>query len=53
MTDDPKKHLGHKTIDREEYARLRERAAREGGGPEAQRQLELGPQAALAELFAV
>ena len=40
-------------FDREEYARERERAAREGGGPEAERQLELGPQAALAELSAV
>lgn len=40
-------------FDREEYARERERAAREGGGPEAERQLELGPQRALAELYAV
>ncbi len=40
-------------FDREEYARARERAARDGGGPEAERQLELGPDAALAELFAV
>ena len=30
-----------------EYARERERAGREGGGPEAERQLELGPEAAL------
>ncbi len=37
-------------FDREEYARLRERAAREGGGPEAERQLELGPEAALRKL---
>ena len=37
-------------FDRAEYERLRERAAREGGGPEAERQLELGPEAALAEL---
>jgi carboxylate-amine ligase len=37
-------------FDREEYARLRERAAREGGGPEAERQLDHGPQRALAEL---
>ena len=37
-------------FDREEYARERERAGREGGGPEAERQLELGPEAALAEL---
>ena len=40
-------------FDREEYARQRERAAREGGGPEAERQLELGPQRALAELSAI
>lgn len=37
-------------FDREEYARLRERAAREGGGPEAEHQLDLGPQRALAEI---
>lgn len=37
-------------IDREEYARERERAAREGGGPEAEWQLELGPERAVAEL---
>ena len=37
-------------FDRSEYARQRERAAREGGGPEAERQLELGPEAAVAEL---
>jgi glutamate---cysteine ligase / carboxylate-amine ligase len=36
--------------DRDRYARERERAGREGGGPEAERQLELGPEAALAEL---
>ena len=40
-------------FDREEYARARERAAREGGGPEAERQLELGPERALLELRAV
>ena len=40
-------------FDREEYARERERAAREGGGPEAERQLDLGPERALAELSAV
>jgi len=40
-------------FDRQEYARQRERAAREGGGPEAERQLELGPERALAELSAV
>jgi carboxylate-amine ligase len=37
-------------FDREEYAREREYAGREGGGPEAERQLELGPEEALAEL---
>ena len=37
-------------MDRETYARERERAAREGGGPEAERQLELGPEAALREI---
>jgi carboxylate-amine ligase len=37
-------------FDRAEYARERERAAREGGGPEAERQLELGPEAALREI---
>ena len=36
--------------DREEYARERDRAGREGGGPEAERQLELGPEAALREI---
>jgi carboxylate-amine ligase len=40
-------------FDREEYGRLREHAGREGGGPEAERQLELGPERALAELSAV
>jgi glutamate---cysteine ligase / carboxylate-amine ligase len=37
-------------LDRDEYAAERERAAREGGGPEAERQLELGPERAVAEL---
>jgi glutamate---cysteine ligase / carboxylate-amine ligase len=37
-------------FDRAEYARERERAGREGGGPEAERQLELGPDAALQEI---
>lgn len=37
-------------LDRGEYAALRERAARGGGGPEAERQLELGPAAALREI---
>jgi carboxylate-amine ligase len=39
--------------DRVEYARERERAGREGGGPEAERQLELGPEAALREIAEV
>jgi len=39
--------------DRAEYTRERERAGREGGGPEAERQLELGPERALAELSAI
>ncbi len=37
-------------FDRDEYARERERAGREGGGPEAERQLELGPERALREI---
>jgi glutamate---cysteine ligase / carboxylate-amine ligase len=37
-------------FDRVEYARERERAGREGGGPEAERQLELGPEVALREI---
>ena len=36
--------------DRRDYLAARERAGREGGGPEAERQLELGPAAALREL---
>jgi carboxylate-amine ligase len=40
-------------LDRGEYARLREHAAREGAGPEALRQLELGPEAALREIAAL
>lgn len=39
-------------FDRAEYAVARERAGREGGGPEAERQLALGPEAALRELAA-
>lgn len=39
-------------FDRAEYASLRERAGREGGGPEAERQLELGPEAAVREIAA-
>jgi len=37
-------------FDRHEYAAQRELAAREGGGPEAERQLELGPQQAVREI---
>ena len=33
---------GGESMDREEYAAERDGAAREGGGPEAERQLELG-----------
>jgi glutamate---cysteine ligase / carboxylate-amine ligase len=40
-------------FDRDAYAAERERAAREGGGPEAERQLELGPAAALREIAAL
>src|SRR4029077_19506980 len=39
-------------LDRDEYAVQRERAARVGGGPEAERQLELGPEAAVREIAA-
>jgi carboxylate-amine ligase len=39
--------------DRDEYAVRREAAGREGGGPEAERQLELGPEAAVRELAAL
>jgi len=41
---------GDGTFDRAEYAVLRDAAGREGGGPEAERQLELGPEAAVREL---
>jgi carboxylate-amine ligase len=41
---------GGEPVDREAYSAARERAAREGGGPEAERQLELGPERAVAEL---
>jgi gamma-glutamyl:cysteine ligase YbdK (ATP-grasp superfamily) len=41
----------HEAFDRDEYAVQRERAGRDGGGPEAERQLELGPEAAVAELL--
>jgi len=37
-------------FDRHEYAAQRQLAAREGGGPEAERQLELGPQQAVREI---
>jgi len=40
-------------FDRNEYAAQRELAAREGGGPEAERQLELGPQQAVREIAAL
>ena len=38
---------------RREYTTARERAGREGGGPEAERQLELGPEAAVREIAAL
>ena len=44
---------GGAAIDRAEYAAARERAARQGGGAGAERQLELGPQAALREIAAL
>jgi carboxylate-amine ligase len=40
-------------FDREEYASLRDAAGREGGGGEAERQLELGPEAAVREIAAL
>jgi carboxylate-amine ligase len=40
-------------FDREEYEVARERAGRKGGGPEAERQLELGPEAAVQEIAAL
>lgn len=40
-------------FDRAEYDAARERAGREGGGPEAERQLELGPEAALRQIAAL
>jgi carboxylate-amine ligase len=39
--------------DREEYATLRDAAGRDGGGPEAERQLQLGPEAAVREIAAL
>jgi carboxylate-amine ligase len=40
-------------LDRGEYDAARDRAGREGGGPEAERQLELGPEAAVREIAAL
>jgi glutamate---cysteine ligase / carboxylate-amine ligase len=40
-------------FDRHEYAARRDAAGREGGGPEAERQLELGPEAAVREIAAL
>jgi glutamate---cysteine ligase / carboxylate-amine ligase len=40
-------------FDRAEYAALRDAAGRDGGGPEAERQLELGPEPAVRELVAL
>jgi glutamate---cysteine ligase / carboxylate-amine ligase len=45
--------FGGEPFDRAEYDALRERAGREGGGPEAERQLELGPEAAVREIAAL
>ena len=39
-------------LDRADYAAQRDAAGREGGGPEAERQLELGPEAAVREIAA-
>jgi hypothetical protein len=39
-----------RVFDRDEYEALRDTAGREGGGPEAERQLELGPEAAVREI---
>jgi glutamate---cysteine ligase / carboxylate-amine ligase len=41
---------GGDPLDRVEYEAVRQQAAREGGGPEAERQLELGPAAAVREI---
>jgi len=43
---------GGEPFDRDEYATQREAAGRAGGGPEAERQLELGPDAAVREIAA-
>lgn len=40
-------------FDRADYAAQRDAAGRDGGGPEAERQLELGPEAAVRELVAL
>jgi carboxylate-amine ligase len=45
--------FGGEPFDRAEYEAARERAGREGGGPEAERQLELGPEAAVREIAAL
>lgn len=45
-------NAGGPLLDRAEYAALRDAAGRQGGGPEAERQLELGPEAALREIAA-
>jgi glutamate---cysteine ligase / carboxylate-amine ligase len=45
--------FGGQPFDREEYAVRRDAAGRNGGGPEAERQLELGPDAALREIAAL
>ena len=42
-----------RAFDRAEYDAARDRAGREGGGPEAERQLELGPEAAVREIAAL
>jgi glutamate---cysteine ligase / carboxylate-amine ligase len=44
---------GGEPFDRREYETLRDAAGREGGGPEAERQLELGPHDALREIAAL
>lgn len=41
---------GGEPFDRTEYAARRDVAGRDGGGPEAEHQLELGPEAALREI---
>ena len=44
---------GGEPLDRGEYEAARQQAARVGGGPEAERQLELGPEAAAREIAAL